>query len=107
MTRRMTRRELLRVGGLGSMVALLAACQPKVVEKIVEKEVTKIIKEVVKETIIVEGTPQVVEREVTRVVEATKAPEATAAPPGRGGRACRRHESGRGILGGGAEAVRG
>jgi len=71
----MTRRELLRVGGLGSMVALLAACQPKVVEKIVEKEVTKIIKEVVKETIIVEGTPQVVEKEVTRIIEVTRAPE--------------------------------
>ncbi len=75
MTRRMTRRELLRVAGLGSMVALLAACQPRVVEKVVEKEVTKIIKEVVKETIIVEGTPQVVEKEVTRIIEVTKAPE--------------------------------
>jgi len=81
MTRRMTRRELLRVGGLGSMVAFLAACQPKVVEKIVEKEVTKVVKEVVKETIIVEGTPQVVEKEVTRIIEVTKAPEPAAAPP--------------------------
>ncbi|HUV95536.1 MAG TPA: ABC transporter substrate-binding protein [Anaerolineae bacterium] len=79
MSRRFTRRELLRLGGLGSAMALLAACQAKVVEKIVEKEVTKvvkevvketeIVKEVVKETVIVAGTPQVVEKEVTRVVE--------------------------------------
>ncbi|HUV95535.1 MAG TPA: ABC transporter substrate-binding protein [Anaerolineae bacterium] len=84
MSRRFTRREVLRLGGLGSAMALLAACQAKVVEKIVEKEVTKvvkevvreteIVKEVVKETVIVAGTPQVVEKEVTRVVEKEVAP---------------------------------
>jgi len=79
MSKRMTRRELLRVGVLGSMAAFLAACQPKVVEKVVEKEVTKIVKEVVKETIIVEGTPQVVEKEVTKIVKEVVAP--TPAPP--------------------------
>jgi len=57
------------MGGLGSMVAFLAACQPRVVE--VEKEVTKIVKEVVKETVIVKGTPEVVEKVVTKVVEVT------------------------------------
>jgi len=38
---------------------------------IVEKEVkvTEVVKEVVKETVVVEGTPQVVEKEVTKVVE--------------------------------------
>jgi len=76
MTERMTRRELLRMGGLGSVVAFLAACAPKVVEKIVEKEVTKIVKEVVQETVIVEGTPQVVEREVTKIVKETVVVEA-------------------------------
>lgn len=70
--KRMSRRDLLRMAGLGSMAALLVACQPEVVEKIVEKEVTKIVKEVVQETIIVEGTPQIVEREVTKVVEVVK-----------------------------------
>mgnify|MGYP001106717440 CR=1 FL=1 len=59
MKERLTRRELLRFAGLGSMVALLASCAPKVVE------VTKVVKEVVKETIIVAGTPQVVEKIVT------------------------------------------
>ena len=66
-----TRRDLLRMGGLGGMLLLAAACAPKVVEKVVEKEVTKIVKEVVKETVIVAGTPQVVEKEVTKVVKET------------------------------------
>jgi len=71
MTKRMTRRELLRYVGLAASAGMLAACAPKVVEveKIVEKEVTKVIKEVVKETVIVAGTPQVVEKEVTKVVK--------------------------------------
>jgi multiple sugar transport system permease protein len=68
----MSRRSLLRAFGATSAGLALAACQPKVVE--VEKEVTKVVQEVVKETVMVEGTPQVVEKEVTRVVEATKAP---------------------------------
>ena len=63
--------RVLRMGGLGGLVAFLAACQPKVVEK----EVTKVIKEMVKEMVIVEGTPQVVEKEVARIIEVTKAPE--------------------------------
>ena len=68
----LTRRQVLLGASLTTGAAILAACQPKVVE--VEKEVTKIVKEVVKETIMVEGTPQVVEKEVTRVVAATMAP---------------------------------
>ena len=35
----------------------------------VEKVVTQLVKETVKETVIVEGTPQVVEKEVTKLVE--------------------------------------
>ncbi len=59
---------------LVAMVAssLLMACgaaEPEVVE--VEKEVTSIVKEMVKETVIVEGTPQIVEKEVTKIVEGT------------------------------------
>jgi oligopeptide transport system substrate-binding protein len=50
-------------------ILVLSACQPQTV--IVEKEVrvTEVVKEVVKETVVVEGTPQVVEKEVTKVVE--------------------------------------
>lgn len=73
MGERITRRQLMRAGAVGGLAALLAACQPKVVETVVTK--------VVKETVIVEGTPEVVEKEVTRVVTRivdapTKAPEA-------------------------------
>ena len=77
-----TRRQLLRYVALGTSAGLLAACQPKIVEvtkiveKEVEKEVTKIVKQVVKETVIVEGTPQVVEKEVTRVIEKVATPVA-------------------------------
>ena len=45
--------------GLAAGGAALAACQPK----------TVIVKETVKETVIVEGTPKVVEKEVEKVVE--------------------------------------
>jgi len=66
--KKLTRRELLRYVGLAASASILAACAPKVVEveRVVEKEVTKVVKEVVKETVIVAGTPQVVEKEVTR-----------------------------------------
>jgi peptide/nickel transport system substrate-binding protein len=60
---------------IGSVLAACAAAEPEVVE--VEKEVTRIVTEKIVETVIVEGTPQVVEREVTveTVVTATPAPE--------------------------------
>ena len=43
---------------------------------------TSVVKETVKETVIVEGTPQVVEKEVTKVVEVEveKVVEATPVP---------------------------
>lgn len=63
MTARMSRRGLLRAGVLGLSATILGACQPTVVEKVVEVE--KVVTEVVKETIMVAGTPQVVEKEVT------------------------------------------
>ena len=69
----MTRRDLLRYATLGGSAALLAACQPKVVE------VTKIVKEVVKETVEVEKVVKEaveVEKEVTRVVEKEVKPAA-------------------------------
>ncbi|MBN1642776.1 MAG: peptide-binding protein [Anaerolineae bacterium] len=69
---------------LAAVVALaLAACQPQTV--IVEREVkvteivTQVVTEKVQETVVVAGTPQVVEREVTKVVETvvTATPEPT------------------------------
>jgi len=62
-TRKISRREMLKGLGLAAVGTALAGCAPKVVEKtvVVEKPVEK----VVKETVIVEGTPQVVERVVT------------------------------------------
>jgi len=67
-SRRVSRRQFLRGLALAGGSAALMACAPKVVEKtvVVEKPVEK----VVKETVIVEGTPQVVEK----VVTATPAP---------------------------------
>jgi len=55
------REKLWLVCGLIGLLAL-TACQPKTV--VVEKQikVTEIVKEVVKETVVVEGTPQVVEK---------------------------------------------
>lgn len=69
--RQISRRQLVKVAATTSAAIALSACQPKVVE--VEKEVTKVVKEVVKETVVVEGTPQVVEK----IVEATPAPSET------------------------------
>jgi len=87
--RRLSRRDLLRrsgVAGLG-MAALLAGCQPKIVEveKIVKEtvEVEKVVKEAVeveKEvTRVVEVEKEkVVEKEVTRVVEKMVSTDPTA-----------------------------
>jgi len=78
MSTRMTRREMLRYVGLGSAASVLAACAPKVVKEtvIVEKPVEKVVEKVVKETVIVAGTPKVVEKVVkvkeTVVVEKGK-----------------------------------
>lgn len=64
--KKLGRRDVLRGLGLAAAGAAVAACQPK----------TVIVKETIKETVIVEGTPKVVEKEVTRVIEK----EVTAAP---------------------------
>jgi multiple sugar transport system substrate-binding protein len=70
-------KKLILSAVLGSLVILsmlLAACQPQtvIVEREIEKVVTQIIQETIKETVVVEGTPKVVEREVTKVVEVEK-----------------------------------
>jgi peptide/nickel transport system substrate-binding protein len=46
---------------------VLYACEPEIIER--EVVVTQVVVETVMEEVIVEGTPQVVEKEVTRVVE--------------------------------------
>jgi peptide/nickel transport system substrate-binding protein len=63
-------------------VALVSACGPTPEPQVVEKVETKVVKETVKETVVVEGTPQVVEKEVTSVVEkvVTATPEPTQPP---------------------------
>ncbi|MBC7235357.1 MAG: sugar ABC transporter substrate-binding protein [Chloroflexi bacterium] len=72
MKTQMTRRELLRIAGVGLAGLALAACQPKVVEvtRVVKEEVEK----VVKETVVVKEAVEV-EKEVTRVVEKEKVVE--------------------------------
>jgi hypothetical protein len=66
MEKRLSRRALLRFFGVGTAGAVMAACQPKVVEvtRVVEKEVEK----VVEQTVVVKEAVEV-EKEVTRVVE--------------------------------------
>ena len=51
--KKLSRRQMLRGLGLVAVGAAAAACQPK----------TVVVKETVKETVIVEGTPKVVEKE--------------------------------------------
>jgi multiple sugar transport system substrate-binding protein len=87
--RKPSRRDFLRIMGAGAGAALLAACETQVevtreVEKIVKETVvemqTVVEKETVLETVIVEGTPEVMEHEVTREVEVEKVVTATAPP---------------------------
>jgi len=68
-SRKLSRREFLRISALGAGGALVASCRPQVVKEtvVVEKVVEKPVEKVVKETVIVQGTPQVVEKVVTAV----------------------------------------
>lgn len=61
MESKVTRRKLFRYLGIGAAGVILAACAPE--------------EEVVKETVIVEGTPKVVEKEVEKVVTPTPGPK--------------------------------
>jgi len=58
MARRFNRRDFLAVTGLASVGAMLAACQPAVVEKVVKETVVvekeKVVEKAVKETVVVE-----------------------------------------------------
>lgn len=57
-TKDLTRREFLRIAGIASVGLIAAACAPAVVPPTAEPQV-------VKETVVVAGTPQVVEKVVT------------------------------------------
>jgi peptide/nickel transport system substrate-binding protein len=65
------------------IASVLAACstsEPEVVEKEVTRVVTETVIETVKETVVVAGTPQTIEQQVTRVVEVEKVVTATPEP---------------------------
>jgi len=72
MSKVVSRRAFLRVAAAGVAGAVLAACQPKIVE------VTSVVEKVVKETVVVEGEAKVVEK----VVKETVVVEKEAAPAG-------------------------
>jgi multiple sugar transport system substrate-binding protein len=78
MSKKLSRRKFLAGLGIAAAGSAAAACQPKTIivkETVeVEKEITTVVKQVVKETVMVEGTPQVVEKEVTRVIEKVSTP---------------------------------
>jgi peptide/nickel transport system substrate-binding protein len=63
-----------------AIAGLMAACAPQTVVVKETVEVEKIVKETVKETVVVAGTPQVIEKEVTKIVEKVVAPTATPVP---------------------------
>jgi len=80
MLRELTRRHLLKLTGAAGAAAVLAACQPKIVEKIVKETVVvekeKIVEKAVKETVVVEKEKQVTVV-VEKVVAPTKPPKGT------------------------------
>ncbi len=76
MEKRISRRALLQMSMGLAGAAALAACAPKVVKETVvvevEKEVIKEVEKIVKETVIVAGTPKVVEKVVKETVVVEK-----------------------------------
>lgn len=73
-----TRRRLLRAFSLAFLAGSGVACGRRVVEveRVVEKEVTTVITEIVRETVIVEGTPKIVERTIAVPMVVTAQPTA-------------------------------
>ena len=84
--RRLARRQVLRILSRLPIalagVAMPAACGPRVieVERIIEREVTKVVTEVVRETVLVQRSPEIIEKtiEVEKVVTVTPAPPSVA-----------------------------
>ncbi|MCC7353427.1 MAG: hypothetical protein IT330_06670 [Anaerolineae bacterium] len=93
-----TRREMLRLMGLGIAGTALAACAtptPQIIEKIVEKPVEKVVEKVVKETVVTEKQVEKVvqqtvvvekEKQVEKVVTATAVPSPLKRLEGKKGR---------------------
>ena len=75
---KLSRRDLIRSVSLTTAGMALAACQPKVVTEVVKETVE--IERVVKETVVIEGTPQVVEKVIKEVVTATPSIKVAAGP---------------------------
>lgn len=69
-----------RTVGLLSVLVVLGllatACGPTPAPQVVEKEVTRVVSETIVETVVVEGTPQIVEKVVTTTPEPTAGPAA-------------------------------
>ena len=76
--RGLTRRRLLRALPIACLAGVTGACSRRVVqvERVVEKEVTTVITEIVRETVIVEGTPKVIERTIAVPMVVTAQPTA-------------------------------
>jgi ABC-type glycerol-3-phosphate transport system substrate-binding protein len=74
----LTRRRLLSALPLACLAGVTGACGRKVVqvERVVEKEVTTVITEIVRETVIVQGTPRIVERTIAVPMVVTAQPTA-------------------------------
>jgi branched-chain amino acid transport system substrate-binding protein len=70
----LSRREFLRGAALTGVGVVAAACAPATAPPTPEPQI-------VKETVVVEGTPQVIEKVVTATPEPTEEPTATPAPP--------------------------
>ena len=67
------------IGLLSALIVLsllATACGPTPAPQVVEKEVTRVVSETIVETVVVEGTPQVVEKVVTTTPEPTAGPAA-------------------------------
>jgi len=72
-------KRLALVISLITVVTLLASCGTAESE-VIEKEVTRVVQETIVETVMVEGTSQTVQKQVTRVVEVEKVVTATPEP---------------------------
>jgi len=71
MARTVSRRDFVRWAAVMASSVVAASCQPKVTEKVVQETVE--VEKIVKETVVVAGTPQVVEKVIT-VEAAAKEP---------------------------------
>jgi len=69
MSAKLGRRDFMRAAAAATGAAVLAACRPETVVETVIQEVEKEVTKIVQETVIVEGTPQAVEKVITVIPE--------------------------------------